>query len=417
MLPSSSYDAYYVQHSLNGGPSSGSTVAQAHAPFNGLSLMANDNSIDQHRNHSQHSPCTPTSHLPFTTNPTKESFKAVLQHSWNDYHTGLYQTAPHETYNHTNPYAYYPNPLGPTSFDGSPALSSSIYGDGTSISTNIIAPPSTSNFLLNRHDLEAIGNDSGSGGTTRPRPKKRQKHHGGDNMDSIPASRLRDRLLAGTENETVEDLFSSHLNGAGEQSDNTSMVALMDDGAATTASSSAYNDTFDMGSFHQSVQGTEDEPLYVNPKQYNRILKRREVRARMEEKRKRTEEAIRTGKLDVKKMTKGKDVAKVIEEDDKKVSISSFLVYTISSHTIQQSYQHESRHKHAMRRPRGPGGRFLTADEIKARDEAEQAQAQNQLLDQTTCLPLLNSPPLQPLQPPSPTQEDEDQAYDLLNLE
>lgn len=72
-----------------------------------------------------------------------------------------------------------------------------------------------------------------------------------------------------------------------------------------------------------------------------------------------------------------------------------------------------------MRRPRGPGGRFLTADEIKARDEAEQAQlqSQNQHLEQVASHSLSLSPHLQSLHPPSPTQEDEDQAYDLLNLE
>ena len=31
-----------------------------------------------------------------------------------------------------------------------------------------------------------------------------------------------------------------------------------------------------------------------------------------------------------------------------------------------QPYLHQSRHNHAARRVRGPGGRFLTADEVRA---------------------------------------------------
>lgn len=75
---------------------------------------------------------------------------------------------------------------------------------------------------------------------------------------------------------------------------------------------------------------TEEAPLYVNAKQFHRILKRRLARQKLEEQLRLT--------------SKGR-----------------------------KPYLHESRHNHAMRRPRGPGGRFLTADEVAALD----AEAKN----------------------------------------
>jgi len=83
-----------------------------------------------------------------------------------------------------------------------------------------------------------------------------------------------------------------------------------------------------------AASGAEESPLYVNAKQFHRILKRRVARQKLEEQLRLT--------------SKGR-----------------------------KPYLHESRHNHAMRRPRGPGGRFLTADEVAALEKGENPLGEN----------------------------------------
>eukprot|EP00968_Pinguiococcus_pyrenoidosus_P007646 scaffold517_cov255-Pinguiococcus_pyrenoidosus.AAC.20 len=77
---------------------------------------------------------------------------------------------------------------------------------------------------------------------------------------------------------------------------------------------------------------SEEQPTFVNAKQYRRILKRRQARAKLEAMRK--------------------------------------------VPSARKPFLHKSRHDHACRRLRGPSGRFLTKAEMKAQIDREHKKSE-----------------------------------------
>ena len=88
------------------------------------------------------------------------------------------------------------------------------------------------------------------------------------------------------------------------------------------------NNSLDHTTSQKDDQEKPPEPYYVNAKQYVRIIKRRYSRNQLNQ------------------------ILNKIKE------------YEHTTVNKNKKYLHESRHKHAMKRARGPGGRFLTAEEL-----------------------------------------------------
>lgn len=98
---------------------------------------------------------------------------------------------------------------------------------------------------------------------------------------------------------------------------------------------------------------TEDEPIYVNAKQYNAILRRRQVRAKLEAQQ---------------KLIKGRKVCVCLFVEFQNKSMFLHLAPNLDRimyYLYLQPYLHESRHLHAMKRVRGSGGRFLNTKQLQ----------------------------------------------------
>ncbi|KAK9360226.1 CCAAT-binding transcription factor (CBF-B/NF-YA) subunit B-domain-containing protein [Lipomyces starkeyi] len=161
-------------------------------------------------------------------------------------------------------------------------------------------------------------------------PQHPQHNHANHMQQQLPLD-----LMAEDEEDDLEEELTRHEQDAERLYDTSPTSSLPSPlhGGPTTINHTAQSHIPE-SQVQQQPPDESDQPLYVNAKQYHRILKRRLARAKLEESL---------------KVSKGR-----------------------------RPYLHESRHKHAMRRPRGQGGRFLTAAEVAEKEREEQRLLEEQ---------------------------------------
>lgn len=352
MLPSSSYDAFYVQHAGGADPT---VSGRAHSP-NGYrsypaSMVSGGPSDVAHalpHHHQQQHHAQPVAAHSHNGHLFSHHANFGTQQSWPMSHTSSASTSKEPFASSLNHSPWTAGGLDQVHLPGAdgghdgqlyaPYTGTSGVNWGTPFATapfdqQLVSPDEAGGLLLSNYELDIIGDDSGSGGMTRPKPKKRRK----------TAKALREEAQAHFKTQQLQSAeqaagslvldddvaIGQDVGGADELGGSGHEQISYEPGGGTVDDdgNGSYQESSEFGALHQGMDGTEDEPLYVNPKQYNRILKRREVRARMEEKRRRTEEAIRTGKLDVNRFVGSKDAARVNldDADEKKVCGASLL--------------------------------------------------------------------------------------------